>query len=215
MTFQADDNGMPAAESAEENPYFWPVWRFDSGRAALSRYVAPSALPREAGLSASLTKGEEDVLPLDGQDALLFERLYERFLAKGIRYGREPWARVEGVQQIRHPWWLFNDRHGTCVDLATTFAGMCLNARLRTVVVLTGRHALVAISPGSSTAAGSLDDLDHAGFHAVEPGVEEGSAEAMEAVLASGRLVAADVVEVTEGGGYRQAHEAARNRLHE
>jgi hypothetical protein len=200
-------------EMTPTDPYFWPVWRFDAGRAALSRYVAPRALPREPALVASLSKEEEETLSPRRRDELLFERLYERFLAKGIRYGREPWASREGVQQIRHPWWLFNDRHGTCVDLAATFAGMCLDARLRTVLVLTKKHALVAIGPGESTDGAPLPELEHPGFSPVEPGVEEGPADALEPILASGQLVVVDVVEATDGAGYGQARDAARIRL--
>lgn len=215
MTPGALDNQRGAEEASEESPYFWPVWEFDSGWAALSRYVAPNALPREAELTVGLTVEEEETLPREGQDKLLTQRLYERFLAKKIGYGREPWASREGVQQIRHPWWLFEDRHGTCIDLATTFAAMCLNAHLRTLLVLTETHALVAVRPGWSSAEPPPPGLAHPGFCEVEPGVKEGSAAALQDVIAQGLLVALDVVAVTNLAGYEQACAAARSRLDE
>ena len=197
----------------DADPNFWPVWKFESGRAALSRYVAPRALPQGEGLVASLTKAEEGGLSVERRDELLVERLYERFVAKEIRYGKEPWASTEGVQQIRHPWWLLADKHGTCVDLATTFAGMCVDAGLRTLLVLTGKHAFVAVRPRADVDPLTRHALDRSGFQPVEPGVEEGPAGALEEIIASGALIAVDLVEATEGADFGGACEAARTVL--
>jgi hypothetical protein len=79
--------------------------------------------------------------------------LYEAFAARRIQYGDEPTTSDPGRQTIRPPdQVLSRPRHGTCLDLAVTFAGACLDAGIHPlIIVLAGvrpgdpGHALVAV----------------------------------------------------------------------
>ncbi len=207
-----EGGGAPPAE----NLYFWPVWEYDSGYATLARYVSTQAVASAAAdLSVELGE-EEERLPPAEQDRLRAERLYERLRGKGIRYGLEPWASKEGVQQIRHPWWLLSDKHGTCVDIAATYAAMCLQEQVGAMLAVTGDHAFVAFQPGRLHAPGELAPLDLDGFEPVHPvdgtpdtGVYAGTVSALGKAIADEALVAVDAVAVTNPeAGFEQAQEA-------
>ncbi|MCM2428564.1 tetratricopeptide repeat protein [Streptomyces sp. RKAG337] len=79
--------------------------------------------------------------------------LYEAFAARSIQYADEPTTSDPGRQTIRPPdQVLSRPRHATCLDLAVTFAGACLDAGLHPlIIVLAGArpgdpaHALVAV----------------------------------------------------------------------
>ncbi|WP_306334706.1 tetratricopeptide repeat protein [Streptomyces sp. KL118A] len=79
--------------------------------------------------------------------------LYEAFASLRIQYADEPTTSDPGRQTIRPPdQVLGRPRHGTCLDLAVTFAGACLDAGLHPlIIVLAGAragdpaHALVAV----------------------------------------------------------------------
>ncbi len=78
--------------------------------------------------------------------------VYEAFAARRIRYSWEEASDEAGRQVIRPPGQVLSTpRHGTCLDLAVTFAGACLVAGLRPVVVLVRpsspgpMHAVVAV----------------------------------------------------------------------
>ncbi|MGW5650097.1 hypothetical protein ACWEWO_01765, partial [Streptomyces humi] len=78
--------------------------------------------------------------------------LYEAFAARNIVYADEPTTSDSGRQTIRPPYEvLASPGHGTCLDIAVTFAGACLDAGLHPLVLVTGGghggpgHALVAV----------------------------------------------------------------------
>jgi hypothetical protein len=195
----------PRVPSREESPYFWPVWAYDSGFSMLARYVAPRAVASAGSdLIAGLSE-EEEQLSAEEQDRMRAMRLYERLRGKKITYGLEPWASEEGVQQIRHPWWLLSDRHGTCVDIAATYAAMCLQEQVGAMLAVTGDHAFVAFQPGRLRAAEELGPLDLKGFEparrgdeSVDPGVHVGTIAALGKAIADRALVAVDVVALTD-----------------
>ncbi len=197
--------------AGEQSLDFWPVWRFESGRSKLARYVAPRAVALEFGLSAELS-AEEEKDPSEA-DRLRAERLYERLRERGIRYGLEPWASSEGVQQIRHPWWLLSDRHGTCVDIAATYAGMCLQAHVGSMLAITKGHAFVVFKPGRLHKGPPKAGLELPGFDLEEPGVLKGPAAALDAALSTGDLIAVEAVAVTWGAGFGKARGKARTRV--
>lgn len=213
-----DGKGGGGAAPSEENLYFWPVWEYDSGLATLARYVAPQAVAAAAAdLSVELSEKEEGRSAAE-RDCLRAERLYERLHGRRIRYGLEPWASREGVQQIRHPWWLLSDRHGTCVDVAATYAGMCLQEQVGAMLAIAGDHAFVVFQPGRLHSSGGLQPLELKGFEqadredgAEDPGVYVGSMSALGDALDAGALLAVDAVAVTDPeAGFEQAKQGIR-----
>jgi hypothetical protein len=214
--------GQDEHRQVAENPDFWPVWEVDSGRAKLARYVAPRAVALEFGLSVELTAEEEE--DQAEADRLRAKRLYDRLRERGIRYGLEPWASSEGVQQFRHPWWLLSDGHGTCVDIAATYAGMCLKAQAGAMLAVTEDHAFVVITPERLHFEDALEPKELSGFvpakvgeglgsevKGEDPGVRVGSLAKLDALLAAGDLIGVDAVAVTKGVEYADAVEAIRN----
>lgn len=213
---------------------FWPVWEFKSGRGKLARYVAPGAVAREFGLSVELSREEEgdpeSSAARADADRLRAERLYERLRDQEIRYGLEPWASSEGRQQIRHPWWLLNDHHGTCVDIAATYAGMCLQSQVGAMLAVTEGHAFVVITPGRLHSADAYDPIqllpgfrqarvgerlwDEAEGAPDDMGVQVGRFSALQLLLRSEGLLALDVVEATNSeAGFAAAKKAIDQRF--
>jgi hypothetical protein len=123
----------------------WPQWHRDNP-AGLLGYVQSEVfgmllpgLPTRGQVSA----GDR----LDNLGAV-----YQIFAAAGIRYDLEPLSSSRGAQAIRTPdeiLWL--PRIGTCLDLAVTFAGVCLFAGLHPLIVVCdpvaggAGHALVIV----------------------------------------------------------------------
>lgn len=102
----------------------------------------------------------------DGRSAQERARIvYEVLAAAGIRYVHEPATSPTGGQEIRPPdQVLARPKHGTCLDLALLYAGACLDAGLRPVVIVVdsaaGRssHAIVAVWLGGDWAANCIDE---------------------------------------------------------
>lgn len=134
-TAASDPHDEPA------QPRFWPVWHRRGGRHGdLARYVSPKAL---VGLRLV-----SDVALDASDDRAIAELLYETLSARRIRYAHEPWISAPARQQIRHPRWLLEDRWGTCLDLAVTYATMLLEAGVPPLLVVGGGHAFVLVKPG-------------------------------------------------------------------
>ncbi len=231
---EATDRDANEAAAPGGSLDFWPVWEFKSGRGKLARYVAPAAVAREFDLSVELSLEEEgdpeSPAARAGADRLRAERLYERLRDQEIRYGLEPWASSEGRQQIRHPWWLLNDHHGTCVDIAATYAGMCLQSQVGALLAVTEDHAFVVITPGRLLSGGAYDPVrllpafrqarigerlqDEAEGAPDDLGVQVGSFSALQKLLGGKALLALDVVEVTNAdAGFAAARKAIDRRL--
>ncbi|MEV0619503.1 hypothetical protein AB0I81_39720, partial [Nonomuraea sp. NPDC050404] len=63
--------------------------------------------------------------------------LYEAFARRDIRYAHEDAASDSGGQVIRTPGEvLLHHRHATCLDIAVTYAGGCLDAGLHPIIVI-------------------------------------------------------------------------------
>jgi hypothetical protein len=193
----------------------WQVWKFTSGYSQLARYVTPQAILLDSGLKAQLTL-DEPWAEANVRDQIRAERLYEQLRERAIKYDEYPWASREGVQQIRHPWWLVAERYGNCLDLSLTYAGMCLAANAGALLALTEDHAFVVLTPGRLHIEAArdntfeLDGFSEAG--AADPGVITGSVAALERATGDGTVIAVDLVALTDGSDFKWATEAMQAR---
>ncbi len=189
-----DSGGGQLRESPAVYGPCWPTWSRESGYARLAEYVAPLAT-KGLGLTVTI----ED--PLGRSPAKLDlqrgERLYELLREKGIGYGWEPRVPRKSAQQVRDPRWLLEDKLGTCLDLATTYAAMCMEAHVDVLLAVTDYHAFVVLTPGRLVANSDPTakfELD--GFKELQLGVLEGTMSAL-ARAASELVVPVEVTEVT------------------
>ena len=120
----------------------WPRWMLDGEPAGLVKYVQPEVVKGLLGLPGP---SAEPVLDRLGQ-------IYEAFAARQIRYAWEEYSDVPGRQVIRPPDQVLRyPGHGTCLDLAVTFAAACQVAGLRPVIIIVKPerpgplHAVVAV----------------------------------------------------------------------
>ena len=127
----------------------WPPWDPLGYPDRLLRYVQQDAvsllLPHSL---ASEVPGPSDIGPLPR-----LRKLVEVFQRAGISYSNEPTSSPRGQQHIRPPdQVLVRPRCATCLDLAVTFAGACLDAALHPLIVIAdpdargqARHAVVVV----------------------------------------------------------------------
>ncbi|HEU0088346.1 MAG TPA: hypothetical protein VFQ77_11965 [Pseudonocardiaceae bacterium] len=131
----------------------WPRWSRATAPGALAHYVHRDAiaplLPRE--LAAKLP-GPSAEPPM-----WRAQRIYQVFAQHPIHYVDEPTSSEPGRQAIRPPDQVFTGpRAATCLDLAVTFAGACLDAGLHPMIVILDSarggpsHALVLVWLGGS-----------------------------------------------------------------
>ena len=120
----------------------WPRWMLDGEPAGLVKYVQPEVVKGLIGLPGP---SAEPVLDRLGQ-------IYHAFAARQIRYAWEEYSDEPGRQVIRPPDQVLRyPGHGTCLDLAVTFAAACQVAALRPVIVIVRPerpgplHAVVAV----------------------------------------------------------------------
>ena len=79
--------------------------------------------------------------------AQLIEAIYADLLTRGIRYTPEEYDQDERKQLVRTPAEILDaPKEGTCLDLSLLFAGVCLGKDLLPLVIVTDRHAFVAVS---------------------------------------------------------------------
>jgi len=212
------DPERPGEAGAEERPPvpLWPVWRFSSGYSRLAPYVTPEAILLDPRLKVRLTLDEVS-LAEKAQDLIRAERLYEKLRAAGIEYDKRPWAAAEGVQQIRHPWWVMDERYGNCLDLSLLYAGMCMASDVGVALAFAGHHAFVVVTPGRLHEEGAREALlQPDGFEALnaeaDPGALKGNGLALTRAIADHDWHAVDLVEVARGSSYASATEKAAGR---
>ncbi|MGH3565294.1 MAG: hypothetical protein ACRDRH_04535, partial [Pseudonocardia sp.] len=126
----------------------WPRWDRAGAPGALSQYV-------QYGVTAGLVPPDRAGRlpgPSDEPQWHRARRIYEVFAGCAIGYVHEPTASEPGRQVIRPPdEVLLRPGQGTCLDLAVTFSGACLDAGLHPMIVVldpTGGgagHALVVV----------------------------------------------------------------------
>ena len=131
----------------------WPRWDQRAAPGALAQYVqrgvVATLLPEE--LAARLPG------PSDEPARERARRIYQVLAEHGISYVHEPSSSGPGKQAIRHPGEvLTGPRQGTCLDLAVTFCGACLDAGLHPLIAALGSarggsgHALVVVWLGGA-----------------------------------------------------------------
>ncbi|HTA98164.1 MAG TPA: ATP-binding protein [Solirubrobacteraceae bacterium] len=154
---------MTAESQPSEPQRYWDPWEppseyLEAGLRELARYVAPEAL-------SDVKWGSDGAHAVDvangaaGERAMIV-RLYDRLAREPIDFWLDPWLPDAGGrnsrQRIRHPWLLVHGRQGTCLDFATTYAAMCLEASIAPLLALTLEeqgdrgHALVLLTPARS-----------------------------------------------------------------
>ncbi len=131
----------------------WGHWQVGN-TLQLASYVVQDAF-RGAGLVPP------DIHDLRAEPEQAVATLYERLAGRGLHYDiAEPIA-YAGVQAVREPYEVLQDRRATCLDIALLFAGLCLHAGLRPLVAVFQRadrsaHALVIVPPHP---AGERDEV--------------------------------------------------------
>ena len=131
----------------------WPRWERRGAPRALVQYVQRGVitglLPDR--LAAKLPG------PSDEPAWERARRIYEVFADHGISYVHEPTSSGPAKQAIRHPGEVLSGpRQGTCLDLAVTFCGACLDAGLHPLIVALDSarggpgHALVVVWLGEA-----------------------------------------------------------------
>lgn len=183
----------------------WQWVRTPGTHAQLARFVSAAAV-RDMKLIVSREPGEEDVL--------VARKLYRLLSDQGIGYSAEPHLARAGTQQIRDPWLLMRNRVGTCIDFATLYAAMCLEAAARPLLAITEDHAFVVIAAERMLAEPHpRAPLELDGFFRAEEepaGVLAGTGSALIAGLSSGDLIAIDSVWARAGGqSFRDAMTSA------
>ncbi|MGQ0777760.1 MAG: hypothetical protein ACT4NY_25690 [Pseudonocardiales bacterium] len=126
----------------------WPRWARGAAAGALPQYVHRGAVaPLLPEKLAAQLPGPSDEPPMQRA-----RQIYEVLAQRGISYVHEPTSSEAGRQAIRPPdQVLTGPRQATCLDLAVTFCGACLDAGLHPLVVTldSGRgepgHALVLV----------------------------------------------------------------------
>jgi hypothetical protein len=196
---QVEETGAPGSP--------WQPYDWSRSRRELASYVAPLSLK---GLRLNANLG--DLLTSDdptGADTEIARLLFERLEQERIDYANEPW-RADGRQQVRHPRWLLEDGWGTCLDLALTYAAMCLDAHLGPLLAVTHSHAFVLVTPGRLR--GQLGVPPWSDQSARRRDGESGVSEVVDpdgirAAIGSGALLAVDVVRATTkfGDGFEAA----------
>lgn len=208
---------VPSPQDAPKPSWCWPEWRREKGYRLLARYVSPRSL---VGLGL-----REDVADLRNGgsaardvDRVVAERLYNNLKAKEIAYAIQPWVPGGVAQQIRHPWWLMRDKWGTCLDFATTYAAMCLEARVAPLLAVSSLggdgHAFVVISSGRLSNARKLQPFALDGTDEDENGVlvVHDRGPLLEA-LAAGNLTVIDCVAATNGASFEEAVDSGGTHL--
>lgn len=163
-------------------PHTWPAWSFHEGLAPLARYVSPDAV-RDAALEGAEPPADVARDPR-ARARWIAEDRYAQLAGKEIAYARDPWPGVgRSVQQIRDPRSLLRGKVGTCLDLVTAHAAMCLIAHAAPLLAVAAGHAFLVVDlqgpptddfdtppppPGCSPVAPGSLDAGRVGVHRVD-----------------------------------------------
>ena len=178
--------------------------------------------PRD--LPSYVTKGAYNSLPPmeenwwdltvhEGREAAV-RSLYDQLCRSGIRYVPEVLSLDEmaPVQEIRSPSEVLRlERAGTCLDLATTFCGLCLWIKLLPVIVVLETHALVAVSRVHGAEQWSSWDRQQG-----EPAWSEGEvtdADVLRQLVDSGRYVLVECTGFAESEAMPETVPEGRGRV--
>ncbi len=121
----------------------WEPWS-RADRTGLARYALTSA-----ARLLRVPVSTHDLHRQEGGRRALIRAIYEELAKKEIRYNIEPHGAPPNRQRIRTPHEILEaPGHGTCLDLALLFSGLCLGHDLIPVLVMLDGHALVIVSLG-------------------------------------------------------------------
>lgn len=189
-----DDSG---GTTPRPGPVVWPAWSKERGYACLAEYVGGhDAL---AGLDLEVEMVVEKGREVELREARA-EELYELLRAKQVKYGWEKRFVVETTQQIRDPWELVNDKQGTCLDFATTYATMCMDAFVNVLLAVVPHHAFVVLTPKRGEER-PTEVFDLPGFEpGDEDGVLEGRVAALNEAAARGLVIPVEPTSAKVGG---------------
>ena len=170
----------------------WPAWgrRTEAEWAGLARFVSLRAL-----VAAQLADA-----PHDAAEPERVAARFARLQREGIRYALEPWLPPRSLrQQIRDPRLLLRAKVGTCLDLATTFAAMCLEARVAPLLATNHEHAWVILRPGLLDSAEFAMDLAPVPGTSGKAGVlRVDDPDVLQSAATAGALLPVDAVLVTD-----------------
>jgi hypothetical protein len=181
----------------------WPRWARGVASGALPQYVHRGVLA--ALLPAELARklpGPSDEPPMHRA-----QRIYEVLAQQGISSGHEPTSSETGRQAIRPPdEVLTGPRRASCLDIAVTVCGACLDAALHPLVITLDSarggpgHAVVVVwLDGSWVGAPARDYPWRAVVHDTPPAELRGQLRA--AADQSGSFLAIDVAGATREPG--------------
>ena len=192
MTFDVAPTPVETVEGV-----VWPAWGFDEGLDRLARYVSTVALPAELADAGELA-----------QDDVARDR-YERLRGEKLRYAYEPYVPPRSNrQQIRDPRLLLRAGVGTCLDLATAYAAMCLEAHAAPLLAVGDGHAWVLLHLDALEALRNQRPMTLPGTEPHDrPGVlRVADLPALrEAIEKDASVVAVDAVRVTRGSSFVDA----------
>jgi hypothetical protein len=193
------------ARPARADQFLWEPFSPTKGFQGIARYVSPPAL-RALGLNAGVPEVASDDGMTTRQRA---ERLFDNLSARQIAYARDPWTGFRRRQQVRHPWWLVEDRWGTCLDLAVTYGAMCIQARIGTLLAIPRGHALVVIDQNREVTDRIVDPWERDWATRTATGVwraeDPEAIAALAGELEAETLLAVDVVAITGGATFEDA----------
>ena len=194
-------------------PQLWPRWSPGDDPSPVAAYVSSLAL-RGSGLATGGAMQVREGLEDDDGDRAVAEHLYELLRGRRIRYALDPYIPPAAeFQQVRDPGWMVQDRIGTCIDLATTFASMCVDAKIAPFIVIGHGHASVVLAPGrliTKRPPRTPPGTEPAGL----AGHRITNASALLAAVDSGALLPIDVTGVTVGTASAFAAAVAAGREH-
>lgn len=155
-------------------------WRWTTAKETdLAHFVTPQRAVLALGGRPPISGGTDYDLRQGDHFEDMIQAIYEDLSERRIEYDLEPVNSDTKVQEIRPPESISGSEtlpgKGTCIDLALLFAGLCLERRLRPLVVVFKTHAIALVSKvdaaedASPAGAGSfaggvcrnIDDLVH------------------------------------------------------
>ena len=125
----------------------WPRWRTDD-LPGLALYVLPTEASRLGRFPGKSNRPAIERL----------REIYQAVSEADIRYEQEPVGSEPGRQKIRTPFEVLgDDLTGTCLDICVVASGLCLNAGLHPLILVTADHALLGVWVGDNDDDGSTN----------------------------------------------------------
>ena len=179
-------------EGLEDDLEPWPAWSSFRGYARLAEYVGSMNALDGLGL------GPVEMVH-DEESSRRAAELYELLHNKKLAYLYEKRLITSEAQHIRDPWGVLDDRGGTCLDLATTYATMCMASYVDVLLaVIPAGHAFVVLASSRDEEA-PTGQIDLPGFRPSrkEEGVIVGTVATLNQAVADHRIVPVEPTHAT------------------